>query len=225
MDILKQMNKEKSEHKSTSDRIYTELLKDILTGRLEKDSRLNEPDLCKMYKTSRTPIREAFRRLEMDGLVEYIPNRGEFVRGLSQIEIDDMLTMRLDLEVRAVEWVINRMSEDEEKDLTALFNYMEFYTKKKDIQKMIDINYAFHRLLYRFTHDRLLENTLNSYQTFTNYCCPPNYFAPDYLTKVLEEHRRVYRAIIKKDISAAKKAMHQHMKNTIKRSNPILKVE
>ena len=225
MDIMKRINKEKSKPKSMSDKIYDELLRDILTGRLEKESKLSEPAICKMYSVSRTPVREAFRRLEMDGLVEYIPNRGEFVKGFTQIEVDDMLTMRMDLEVRAVEWVILRITKEEEEDLESIFNYMEFYTKKNDIEKMIDINYTFHRLLYRFTHDRLLERTLNDYQLYSNYCCPPNYFAPNYLNKVLEEHRRIYRAIVKKDIAAATRAMQQHMKSTIKRSSPNLKVE
>ena len=225
MDILQQIIKEKDSAKSLPDRIYNELLRDILTGKLEKDSRLNEAVICKMYGASRTPVREAFRRLEMDGLVEYIPNRGEFVRGFTNKEIDDMLLMRMDLEVRAVVWVIQRITEEEEKELTALFNHMEFYTKNNDIHKMIDINYGFHRLLYKYTHDRLLEKTLNSYQTYTDYCCPPNYFAHNYLTKVLEEHRRIYRAIMRKDIESAKKAMQTHMERTIRRSNQSIRID
>ena len=222
MDILQVINKEKE--KSLADRIYDEILRDILTGKLKKDSKLVEANLCKTYGGSRTPVREAFRRLEMAGLIEYIPNRGAFVRGFSQTEIDDMLLFRIEMEVRVVEWVIERITEDEEKELTDLFNYMEFYTKKNDIQKMIDINYAFHRLLYRYTHDRHIERTLDAYQLYTNYCCPPNYFAPNYLTGVLEEHRRIYRAIIKKDAEAAKRAMRHHMERTVKRGNPGIKL-
>lgn len=225
MDIIQQIKREKKRKKSLPDKVYDDLLRDILTGKLEQGSRLNEAKLCKTYGASRTPIREAFRRLEMDGLVDYIPNRGEFVRGFSQHEIDDMLLMRMDLEIRAVKWAIERITEEEEKELTSLFNYMEFYTKNNDIPMMIDINYAFHSLIYRYTHDGLLERTLHAYQIYTDYCCPPNYFAPNYLNKVLEEHRRIYRAIIKKDSQAATKAMFQHMKNTVKRSSPSLKVE
>ena len=218
MDILQQIKQEKKKPKSLPDLIYNELLKDILTGKIKADSRLNESVICKKFNASRTPVREAFRRLEMDGLVEYIPNRGEFARGFSETEIKDMLVMRSDLEVRAVNWVIERITEEEEKELSALFKYMEFYTMKNDIQKMIDINYAFHKLLYKYTHDNLIEKTLNSYQTYTNYCCPPNYFARNYLANVLEEHRKIYRAIMQKDSAAATKAMQQHMDNTIKRS-------
>ena len=224
MDILQQLEMEKNEPKALPDRIYDELLRDILTGRLRKGSRLNEAKICEAYKVSRTPIREAFRRLEMDGILEYIPNRGEFVRGLSQTEIDDMLLMRVELEVLAVRFGIERITEEEEEALSQLFKYMEFYTKKNDIQKMIDINYAFHILLYKASHDSLLEKTLVAYHTYTNYCCPHNYFSPNYLKRVLAEHRRVYQAYIAKDVEAATAAMRIHMQRTVKRSNQALKL-
>ena len=218
MDVLQRIIKEKNEIKSLSDKIYNLLLRDILTGKFPKDSRLNEATLTVKYKTSRTPLREAFKRLQEDGLVEYISNRGVFVRGLSESEISDMLETRALLEVKAVEWCISRITEEEEEDLSAIFKHMEFYTKKGDIQKMIEINYAFHRLLYKASHDRLLEKTLLTYQNYCNYCCPPNYFARGFLRRTLEEHRQVYRAIMSKDLNAAVNAMRLHMEATIKRS-------
>lgn len=218
MDILQQIIKEKNEIKSTSHKVYNQLIKEILTGELPKESRLNEAKITARFKTSRTPVREAFRKLEEDGLVEYIPNRGVFVKGLSENEIDDMLSIRAYLEVKAVELTISRLTEEDEENLAAIFKHMEFYTKKGDVQKMIDINYAFHRLLYQACHDRLLEKTLLTYQTYSNYCCPPNYFARGFLRRTLEEHRQIYRAIVNKDADAAVKAMSHHMEATIKRS-------
>ena len=223
MDILQRLLISKTEPRSLPDRIYEELLRDILTGQLPRDSRLNEPEICARYQASRTPVREAFRRLEMDGLCEYIPNRGEFVRGLTQPEIDDMLFMRADLEDRCVRWGIARITEEEEEELTEIFNHMEFYTKKGDVQKMVDINTAFHLMLYKTSHDRLLEKTLTAYQSYANYCAPPNYFARNFLKRVLEEHRRIYSAYMNKDVITAVRAMRLHMNNTLKRSNRPLK--
>ena len=218
MNILQQINQEKKNPKSLPDKTYNLLLRDILTGKLPKDSRLNEKTLCEKYKVSRTPLREAFRRLEMDGIIEYIPNRGDFVRGFSETEIRDMLHVWADIKVRSMEWVVTRITEEEEEDLANLFQYMEFYTKKNDIQKMIDINLAFHKLLATYTHDSFVAKNINDYQTYVNYCCPPNYFADNYLTKVLEEHRRIYRSIVRKDVDAATKAMQTHMDRTIRRN-------
>lgn len=219
MDILQKIIKEKNEIKSTSDKVYNQLLREILTGKIAKDSRLNEAKLTAKYKISRTPLREAFKRLQEDGLVEYIQNRGVFVRGLSENEIIGMLETRAYLEVKAVEYCVSRITEEEEEDLSAIFKHMEFYTKKGDIQKMIEIDYAFHRLIYRASHDRLMEKTLLTYQNYCNYCCPPNYFARGFLRRTLEEHRQIYRAIISKDPAAATNAMKQHIEATIKRSS------
>ena len=219
MDALQRIIKEKNEIKSLSDKIYNQLLREILTGKIPKDTRLNEAKLTVKYKTSRTPLREAFKRLQEDGLVEYISNRGVFVRGLSESEIGDMLETRAFLEIKATEWCISRITEEEIEDISAIFKHMEFYTKKGDIQKMIEINYAFHRLIYKASHDRLLEKTLLTYQNYCNYCCPPNYFARGFLRRTLEEHRQIYRAIINKDHTAAANAMKAHMDATIKRSS------
>ncbi len=218
MDVLQKILHEKNEAASLPERVYNDLLRDILTGVLSKNSKLTENRLCAKYKVSRTPMREAFRRLEMDGLVEYIPNRGEFVRGFTQVEIDDMLMMRADLEVTACRWAIERITDIELEQMSDIFKYMEFYTDKADIRKMIDINFAFHLMIYRATHDTMLEKTLVSYSRYADYCCPVNYFAKKYLERVLAEHRRIYTAFQTKDPAAGARAMRLHMNNTLRRS-------
>ncbi len=217
MKILKELLDEKTNELPLVEKVYGELLKDILTGKITKGSRLTESKVCKLYEASRTPVREAFRRLEMDGIIETVPNKGAIVKGFSQQEVRDMLHLRNDCEVTCVKWAINRITESEEEELTDIFKYMEFYTKKNDIPKMIKINTAFHRIIYGAAHNKLLENTLISYQKYTDLCCPSNYFAPRYLEKVLEEHKKIYMAFTTKDVEAGTLAMRIHMDNSYKR--------
>ena len=218
MDIIQQLRKETNKELPLTDRIYEELLRDILTGKLARDSWLTETKVCSMYGASRTPVREAFRRLEMDGLLEYIPKRGEYVRGFSYDELIDMLNIRADLEVRAVSWSIERITDDEMEQFDDIFRYMEFYTKKNDIHMMMYANSAFHRHIYKTSHDRMLDKTLTTYFNYCKYSCPPNYFAPKFLDKTLEERRRIYSAYLKKDVASGARAMKLHMSNTIKRA-------
>ena len=89
--------------------LYQEIQKDILSGELESGSKLTEAAVCKRYGVSRTPVREAFRQLEADGLIENIPNRGAFVSGLTKRDISDLFDLRILFEVQAVEWAIKRM--------------------------------------------------------------------------------------------------------------------
>ena len=71
--------------------LYSELQKDILSGAIPDGSKLTEQVVCKRYNVSRTPVREAFRQLEADGLIENIPNRGAFVVGLRSLRPENTL--------------------------------------------------------------------------------------------------------------------------------------
>ena len=84
MDIIQQLIKENTDYSSLPEKLYDRLLRDILMGRYGgSGSKLSENAVCSDYGVSRTPVRETFRRLETEGVLEYIPNRGEFIRGFS----------------------------------------------------------------------------------------------------------------------------------------------
>ena len=212
MEMIQQIVKEKNDFASLPDKIYDMLLRDILMGKYgDRGSKLSENTVCSDHGVSRTPVREAFRRLEAEGVLEYIPNRGEFIRGFSDEEIDDLIEMVSALACIAARLAVERMTEDEEEELEDIFKYMEFYTKKGDVQKMMSINLAFHRHVYRSSHDEPLYRSLDKFETYLRYSCPPNYFEKNYLSKVLEEHRRLYQALIKRDAGAAVRAVQVYM--------------
>lgn len=218
MDLLQQLIKENApEGYPPAERLYLSLLQDILTGVIAKDDRLNESVLTKKYKVSRTPLRAVFHRLETEGIVYSVKNRGTFARGFSDVEAIEMMRIKGDLEVLAVNWGIRRLTEKKEESLKDLFAYMEFYTHKEDIPKMIDINLAFHKFIYKASGSALLEKTLLTYQTYANFRMPSNYFAPGFLDKVLEEHRHIYAAYLAHDPSAGARTMKTHMSRELKR--------
>ena len=93
--------------------LLAKLQRDILTGKYRPGQKLTEQNLCKEYGVSRTPIREALRQLETDGLVENILNRGSFVIGLSRQDFEDMFELRKAYEIQAVRWAIERITEEE----------------------------------------------------------------------------------------------------------------
>ena len=96
-----------------SNSLLGKLQKDILTGKLRPGQKLTEQQLCKEYEVSRTPVREALRQLEMDGLVENILNRGAFVIGMSEQDYEDMFELRKAYEIQAVKWAIERITDEE----------------------------------------------------------------------------------------------------------------
>ena len=175
-----------------STNLLGKLQKDILTGRLKPGQKLTEQNLCKTYGVSRTPVREALRQLETDGLVENILNRGAFVVGMTEQDYEDMFELRKVYEIQAVKWAIERITESEMDKLAETFEFMEFYTMRNDNNKM-------------------LKKLLSSYQNFLKYKGAESVYDEDYLPTVLEEHRAIYDAFKAGDAKAGAKAMEIHI--------------
>ena len=194
-----------------SNSLLGKLQKDILTGKLKPGDKLTEQELCKAYGVSRTPVREALRQLEADGLVENILNRGAFVVGMSEQDYEDMFELRKAYEVQAVKWAIERITEEEMDRLEETFEFMEFYTLRNDIDKMLTINSGFHQVIYEASHNRMLKKLLSSYQNYLKYTGIESAYDDDYLTTVLEEHRAIFKAFKDKDVKAGTLAMEMHI--------------
>lgn len=207
MDII---NGEKSSQ-PLSTGLFSELQKDILSGEIPDGSKLTEQSVCKRYNVSRTPVREAFRQLEADGLIEIIPNRGAFATGLSRRDISDLFDLRSVFEVQAVEWAIKRMSDEDIDRLAESMEFMEFYTLKEDVEKVLSFNSQFHSIIYAGTGDRMLQKTLSIYQTYLKYSAPHKTYDEDSLKAILEEHRAIYDAFKTRNAAAGRKAMENHM--------------
>lgn len=187
------------------------LQKDILTGRFKPGEKLTEQQLCKTYGVSRTPVREALRQLESDGLVENILNRGAFVVGMTDQDYEDMFELRKAYEVQAVKWAIERITDEEMDRLEETFEFMEFYTMRNDVDKMLTINTGFHQVIYEASHNKMLKKLLSSYQSFLRYKGVESVYDDDYLPTVLEEHRAIFKAFKDRDVKAGALAMEIHI--------------
>ena len=162
-------------------------------------------------------MREALRELESQGLIESIPNRGAFVIGFTEQEFYDMYELRKVYEVQAVKWAIERMTKEEFEELEETFEFMEFYTQKNDIEKMLNINVGFHQLIYTAARNRLLKKMLSSYQLYIKYGKKSKTYEDGYLPAVLEEHRAIFEAFRDRNAEAAVKAMENHLDMAIQR--------
>ena len=200
-----------------SESLLGKLQRDILTGEFKPGKKLTEQELCSRYMVSRTPVREALKQLETDGLVENILNRGAFVVGMSDQDYEDMFELRKIYKIQAVKWAIERISEEEMEKLEETFEFMEFYTLRNDIDKMLTINTGFHQVIYEASHNRQLKKLLSSYQNFVKYKNAESVYDDDYLQSVLEEHRAIFKAFVDKDVKAGAQAMERHMNKTKER--------
>jgi GntR family transcriptional regulator, rspAB operon transcriptional repressor len=200
--------------------LFNRIKEDILSGKLKKDQKLVEQSICDEYKVSRTPVREALLQLEMEGLVEMVPNRGAFVLGLSARDMDDMFILRKIYEMQAVRWAIPRITEEEMSQLEETFEFMEFYTMKNDVDKMLNINVNFHQTIYKASHNRMLQHLLATYQAYIRHGSRQFDEKEEYLQTVLKEHRDIFQAFVDKDVEAGVRAMEIHMDHSKARHRP-----
>ena len=191
--------------------LYNELQKDLLSGSIPDKSKLTEQAVCKRYNVSRTPVREAFRQLEADGLIEIIPNRGAFATGLSKRDISDLFDLRTLFEIQAVEWAVKRMDSESIDRLSESMEFMEFYTLRDDVEKVLSFNSQFHNIIYEGTGDRMLQRTLAIYQTYLKYSAPHKIYTPESLKSILEEHKAIFEAFESRNPAAGRKSMENHM--------------
>ncbi|MDD3168545.1 MAG: GntR family transcriptional regulator [Eubacteriales bacterium] len=198
--------------------LFSNLRKDILQGRLHQGEKLTEQQICDEYNVSRTPVREAFRQLELEGFIETIPNRGAFVVGFSPQDIQDMYELRKAYEVLAVKWAIERITREESEKLEEAFEFMEFYTQKKDAEKMMNINMNFHELIYRASHNRMLYHILSSYQLYIKQSRTSRSNTADHLEGILQEHRAIFEAFKHRDTNAGIAAVSSHLDNAKQRA-------
>ncbi|MCD4711831.1 MAG: GntR family transcriptional regulator [Clostridiales bacterium] len=207
MDLFDQ----KKENKSLTSLIFDRIREDILNGRYLTGDKLVEIKLADELGVSRTPVREALKQLELDGLVDNIPNRGVVVKGISQDDIDDILTIRLCIEGLVGQWAAERILDEEVKELEEIFDLMEFYTSKGDVDKIFELNTKFHETLYKATKSRYLEGVLKDFQLFIKSSRNNSLKTEGRLFTALEEHRNILDAIKNHDRESTRKSLVKHI--------------
>ncbi len=201
----------KQANKSLTSIVFEKIREDILMGKFKHGEKIVEAKLAEELGVSRTPVREALKQLELDGLVENLPNRGVIVKGITKQDIQDIYTIRIAMEGIAVKWAIERMSEEDLERLKELFELMEFYTFKKDVDKIAELNTQFHELIYNSTKSRYLEHILKDFQYFMKIPRYKSLRTKGRLEEALQEHRAVLNAFIKRDVDEAVNAILKHV--------------
>jgi DNA-binding GntR family transcriptional regulator len=153
---------------SISDQIYERLKQQILRGEIEPGERLMQNQVAESLKASRTPVREAFRRLEQDGLVERIPQGGVRVTRLDIETIQDVFGIRKVLEAYAIELACDRITGEEIVSLRRLLNQARDLLSSGNlgmeakINRLFELNSEFHNTIYRASGNSYLMGMINS---------------------------------------------------------------
>lgn len=195
------------------DVVFNTLRQAILTGELKPGERLMEIHLANKLGVSRTPIREAIRKLELEGLVIMIPRRGAEVAQITEKNLTDVLEVRRALDALCVELACDRISEAELVQLQEACRRFEEATKTKDTKMIAQADVALHDIIVAATGNARLVQLVN------NLAEQMYRYRFEYIKdvsrheKLVEEHRVIYESIVKKDKKTAAEAAKTHIDN------------
>lgn len=195
------------------DVVFNTLRQAILTGELKPGERLMEIHLANRLGVSRTPIREAIRKLELEGLVIMIPRRGAEVAQITEKSLKDVLEVRRALDALCAELACDRISEEELLHLKEACLAFEKATATKDAKIIAKADVALHDIIVQATNNQRLITLVNNLSE-QMYRYRFEYIKDESQHKrLVEEHRAIYESLVKKDKEAASKAASVHIDN------------
>ena len=207
------------------DVVFKTLRQAILTGELKPGERLMEIHLANRLGVSRTPIREAIRKLELEGLVTMIPRKGAEVAQITEKSLKDVLEVRRALDVLAVELACERITDAEKEDLKQACFLFEEATKTKDATKIASEDVKLHNIIVKATgNDRLIQLVSNLAEQMYRYRF-------EYIKDVAQheilvsEHRMIYNSIVENDPKKAARAVSMHVDNQEKSIINLIRLE
>lgn len=204
-----------NEYLPLRDVVFKTLRQAILKGELEPGERLMEIQLADRLGVSRTPIREAIRKLELEGLVLMIPRKGAEVAKISEKSLRDVLEIRRALDALAIELCIERMTED---DIKALSEAQEEFRKSvegNEAMVIAESDERFHDVIYNSTNNPRLVQMLNNLRE-QMYRYRLEYIKDAEKRQILvSEHDQILKAIRERNVAEAKAAIRQHVDNQV----------
>ena len=213
-----------TQFESLTDSIASVIRSRILNGEYKIGEKIKETHVAEELRVSRTPIRKAFKELEEEGLIEYIPNKGCFAKGFTRRDIEDVYAVRKVLEELTVEWAVSRITDEEVAKMAEKCEEMQGYVDQADSARVLATNKDFHEIIYHATGSRFMSQVLRSYKEYIEQTTRPIFYEPKFLQQIVDEHRAIVAAFEKRDKDAAVAAMSEHMTNSMGRAEYVYRV-
>ena len=186
----------------------------IRSGILKPGERLMEIQLAEELGVSRTPVREAIRRLELEGCVIMMPRRGTYVANISIRDINEVFEIRTSLESLSSGLAAERITDEELERLQRLLVEIGAHIESGDMDKIVKTDTEFHDLLYQASRNQRLVGIISNLREQLTRFRTTSMSYPGRLKATLEEHRIIVEAIAQGDVKAARKAAENHMEKS-----------
>ncbi len=193
--------------------VFEHLREAIIKGVLKPGERLMEMQLAEEMGVSRTPVREAIRKLELEGLVIMVPRRGAYVSDLSIKDVAETFEIRGALEAMAAGLAAERINDDELEEIERILVKISESIEKNDIKAVIEHDESFHAILYKASHNDRLVQIISNLREHIQRFRSTSLTAPGRLKAVLFEHRQIAEAISERNAELAQRLAQEHIEN------------
>lgn len=196
---------------SSSELVYRRLREDIISGRLAPGTRLVELNIAADFGVSRTPVREALKRLTAEKLVLSDPSRGVIVHAPDASEIEDVFVVREALDALAARLAAHRITPSELARLRVIVDAMREAIRSGRREQVVVANQRFHDVIYAAAGNDMLARVASDLRDFVRRFTTLPFASPDRVEHVLAEHEAILEALAAHDPEAAEAASRRHL--------------
>ena len=195
---------------SLADQVFEKLENDIIQGIYPRGELLTELKLVEQLGVSRTPIREALRRLEQERLIEDT-GKGSRVLGITMEDLEDIMNIRQRIEGLAAYYATVNLTPDGLKELTHIVDLQEFYFSKRDKEHLRQVDDAFHDMICELSKRSVISDTLVPLMRKTRRYRRIAIDNWDRTTDTMNEHKQIFQAIASGDAKLAEELTTKHI--------------
>jgi DNA-binding GntR family transcriptional regulator len=201
------------DYKNAREAAFEKIKEAIIKGHFKPGEKLVEQTLAQEMGVSRTPVREAIRRLEAEGFVVSIPRKGVVVSRADKEEIVQLYSIRAELEGLAARWAIENADEDDIQKLDEAILRMEETAASGDLDGVVQSNALFHDAIAQASKSRILCTLLKTLQDNIQRFRFQSLLLPGRPKAVLAEHKEIVAAIKEKKTEEADRLLKEHLQN------------
>lgn len=194
-------------------RVFNRLREDILSGKYEEHEELKEVAIGEELGVSRTPVREAFRQLELEGLIQIVPNKGAYVTGITAKDVKDIYMIRSSLEGMCARLATENITEEQLEELEENVYLASFHASKGHMEQMAELDNRFHHILYEACDSKMLQKLLQDFHQYVMRVRRKTLSTNERGMASNEEHRLIMEAIKAKNAAKAERLANLHMSN------------
>lgn len=214
MDIIDSGNK-LSKKSSLSEYVFDNIREAILNGKYKENDLLKENAIATELGVSRTPVREALKQLELEGLVLLIPNKGASVIGFSKKDVKDIYEMRALLEGLCVKKAIENINDDIVNELFEILDLNSYYLSKGKMDAILELDNKYHQVIYKAANSRMISQTLSDFHHYLERMRKTTLNDIKRAEKSHIEHQKIANAIKEKNVKEAERLAREHINNSM----------